>query len=107
MPTIHFVHPDNRSESVDADIGNSAMRAALAHGLDGILAECGGSAVCATCHVYVDEAWLAKLKPVGADEDELLDGTASERLPNSRLSCQIEMTSELDGLVLRLPERQT
>jgi ferredoxin, 2Fe-2S len=107
MPTIHFIHPDDRTESIEAEIGNSAMRAALAHGLDGIVAECGGSAVCATCHVYVDEAWLAKLKPVGADEDELLDGTASERLPNSRLSCQIEMTAELDGLVLRLPERQT
>jgi ferredoxin, 2Fe-2S len=107
MPTIHFIHPDDRTESVEAEIGNSAMRAALAHGLDGIVAECGGSAVCATCHVYVDEAWLAKLKPVGADEDELLDGTASDRLPNSRLSCQIEMTSELDGLVLRLPARQT
>jgi ferredoxin, 2Fe-2S len=107
MPTIHFNHPDDRTESVEAEIGNSAMRAALAHGLDGIVAECGGSAVCATCHVYVDEAWLAKLEPVSTDEDELLDGTASDRLPNSRLSCQIEMTSELDGLVLRLPARQT
>jgi ferredoxin, 2Fe-2S len=107
MPTIHFIHPDDRTESIEAEIGNSAMRAALAHGLDGIVAECGGSAVCATCHVYVDETWLAKLKPVSADEDELLDGTASDRLPNSRLSCQIEMTSELDGLVLRLPARQT
>jgi 2Fe-2S ferredoxin len=107
MPTIHFIHPDGSTESVKAESGNSAMRAALTHGLDGIVAECGGSAVCATCHVYVDAAWLAKLKPVGADEDELLDGTASERLPNSRLSCQIEMSNELDGLVLRLPARQT
>jgi ferredoxin, 2Fe-2S len=107
MPTIHFIHPDDRTESIEAEIGNSAMRAALAHGLDGIVAECGGSAVCATCHVYVDKCWLAKLKPVSADEDDLLDGAASERLPNSRLSCQIEMTAELDGLVLRLPERQT
>jgi ferredoxin, 2Fe-2S len=106
MPTIDFIHPDGRTESVNAEPGVSAMRAALAHGLDGIVAECGGSAVCATCHVYVDAAWLAKLKPVSADEDELLDGTASDRLPNSRLSCQIEMTAELDGLVLRLPERQ-
>jgi 2Fe-2S ferredoxin len=107
MPTIHFIHPDDRTESVEAEIGNSAMRAALVHGLDGIVAECGGSAVCATCHVYVGEAWLAKLEPASTDEDELLDGTASDRLPNSRLSCQIEMTSELDGLVLRLPARQT
>jgi 2Fe-2S ferredoxin len=107
MPTIHFIRPDDRIESIEAEIGNSAMCAALAHGLDGIIAECGGSAVCATCHVYVDEAWLAKLEPISADEDELLDGAASERLSNSRLSCQIKMTAELDGLVLRLPERQT
>ncbi len=107
MPTITFVHPDARSESVEAEIGASAMRAALVHGIDGIVAECGGSAVCATCHVYVDEAWVQKLKPVSGDEDALLDGTASERRPNSRLSCQIEVTPELDGLVLRLPDRQT
>ena len=107
MPTITFIHPDNRSESIEAEIGDSAMRAALAHGIDEIVAECGGNAVCATCHVYVDEAWLAKLDPVTADEDDLLDGTASERLPNSRLSCQIKVMPALDGLVLRLPDRQT
>jgi|SRR5450755_47797 len=107
MPTITFVHPDNRSEPIEAEIGDSAMWAALVHGIDETVAECGGNAVCATCHVYVDEAWLAKLDPVAADEDDLLDGTASERLPNSRLSCQIKITPVLDGLVLRLPERQT
>ncbi len=83
------------------------MRTALSHGIDEIVAECGGNAVCATCHVYVDEAWLPKLAAVAADEDDLLDGTATERLPNSRLSCQIKITPALDGLVLRLPERQT
>src|SRR4051794_26987596 len=107
MPTITFIHPDNRHESVDAEIGDSAMRAALAHGIDEIVAECGGNAVCATCHVYVDEGWLPKLAPAAFAEDDLLDGTATERLPNSRLSCQIKLTPALDGLVLRLPERQT
>jgi 2Fe-2S ferredoxin len=107
MPTIIFIHPDGRRESVSAEIGDSAMRAALAHGIDEIVAECGGNAVCATCHVYVDDAWLPKLEPIAADEDDLLDGTATERLPNSRLSCQIRITPALDGLVLRLPERQT
>ncbi len=82
------------------------MLAALSHGVDGIVAECGGNAVCATCPVYVEAAWLDKLSPVGADEDDLLDGAAAERLPNSRLSCQIRITPELDGLVLRLPDRQ-
>ena len=107
MTTITFIHPDQRRESVDAEIGDSVMRVALTHGIDEIVAECGGNAVCATCHVYVDEAWLAKLDPVAADEDDLLDGTATERLPNSRLSCQIKITPALDGLVLRLPDRQT
>jgi ferredoxin, 2Fe-2S len=107
MTTITFIHPDNRIEPVEAEIGASAMLAALAHGVDGIIAECGGNAVCATCHVYFDEAWHAKLQPVGDDEDALLDGTATERLPNSRLSCQTKITPALDGLVLHLPERQT
>jgi 2Fe-2S ferredoxin len=106
MPTITFIHPDNRAEPVEAEIGDSAMRAAVLHGIDGIVAECGGSALCATCHVYVDDGWLGRLAAVGDDEDALLDGTACERRANSRLSCQIKITPELDGLVLRLPERQ-
>jgi ferredoxin, 2Fe-2S len=106
MPSITFIHPDGRSESVKAETGASAMLAALTHGVDGIVAECGGNAVCATCHVYVDEVWLEKLAPRTADEDDLLDGAAAERRPNSRLSCQIKITADLDGLVLRLPDRQ-
>ena|SRR6266700_3091337 len=106
MTTITFIYPDNRVERVDAEIGASAMFTALTHGVGGIVAECGGNAVCATCHVYVDEAWLERLEPVADDEDALLDGTAAQRLPNSRLSCQIKITPALDGLVLRLPERQ-
>ena len=106
MPTLTFIHPDNRAETVEAAEGDSAMLAALTHGIDGIVAECGGGAVCATCHVYVDEAWLDRLPPLDGDEDDLLEGVATERLPNSRLSCQIKITSQLDGLVLRVPERQ-
>ncbi|GMP04247.1 2Fe-2S iron-sulfur cluster-binding protein [Bradyrhizobium sp. TM239] len=106
MPAITFVHPDGKSERVETADGESAMQAATRHGLDGILAECGGNAMCATCHVYVDESWLARLPAVADDEDALLDGAAAERRPTSRLSCQIAVTSELDGLVLKLPERQ-
>jgi 2Fe-2S ferredoxin len=106
MPTITFIRADGRNERVEAEIGESAMRAAVVHGVDGIVAECGGSALCATCHVYVDDKWISRLAAVGDDEDALLDGTASERQTNSRLSCQITITPELDGLVLRLPERQ-
>jgi 2Fe-2S ferredoxin len=106
MPTITFIGPDNRSERVEAELGESAMLAATKHGLDGIVAECGGNAMRATCHVYVDDQWIARLAAVSDEEDALLDGTASERQPHSRLSCQIKITPELDGLVLRLPERQ-
>jgi 2Fe-2S ferredoxin len=106
MPAITFIHPDDRSERVEAGEGENAMQAATRHGLDGILAECGGNAMCATCHVYVDDGWLPRLPVMGDDEDALLDGAAAERTANSRLSCQIKVTSDLDGLVLRLPERQ-
>ncbi|MCK1653216.1 (2Fe-2S)-binding protein [Bradyrhizobium sp. 149] len=106
MPAITFIHPDGKSDHIETSDGESAMQAATRHGLDGILAECGGNAMCATCHVYVDEAWLARLPALADDEDALLEGTATERLPNSRLSCQIMITPALDGLVLRLPERQ-
>ena len=106
MPAVTFIYPNGKSERVATTGGESAMQAATRHGLDGILAECGGDAMCATCAVYVDESWLTRLPDMADDEDALLDGTASERRPNSRLSCQIEITPELDGLVLRLPGRQ-
>ena len=106
MATIIFVEPDGNRREVIAEIGESAMQAATRRGLDGILAECGGNAMCATCHVYVDESWLGRLPAIADDEDALLDGTAAERLPSSRLSCQIMITPDLDGLVVRLPARQ-
>ena len=107
MTTITFIHPDNRSETVEAEDGATLMLAALTHGVDGIVAECGGNAVCATCHVYVDDAWTSKLEPVSDDEDALLDGTAAERRPNSRLSCQIKVHPALAGLVVSIPDRQS
>ncbi|WGD52193.1 2Fe-2S iron-sulfur cluster-binding protein [Bradyrhizobium sp. CB1650] len=106
MPAITFIHPDGKSDRVETSDGESAMQAATRHGLDGILAECGGNAMCATCHVYVDESWLARLPAMADGEDALLDGAAAERQPASRLSCQIVITPDLDGLVVRLPERQ-
>ena len=106
MTSIIFIHPDGRNERIEADGAGSAMLAATSRGIDGILAECGGNAMCATCHVYVEDSWLARLPAMGSEEDALLDGTAAERQPNSRLSCQIKITPELDGLVLRLPDRQ-
>jgi ferredoxin, 2Fe-2S len=106
MTKIIFIDRSNQIRSIDADNNSSVMRAAVSHGVKGIMAECGGNVICATCHVYVDEAWIGKLGPVGEDEDTLLDSTAATRLPNSRLCCQIRVTSALDGLTLRLPDRQ-
>jgi 2Fe-2S ferredoxin len=106
MPRAVYISPDDSREELEVDVGTSLMQAALAHGLDGIVAECGGSAMCATCHVFVDEGDLGRLPEMGPDEDEMLDGTAVPREPNSRLSCQLVMTPELDGIVVRLPEDQ-
>lgn len=106
MPIITFIRPDGARRDLDVAEGASLMQGAVARGLDGIVAECGGSAMCATCHVYVDEAWAGRLPPVSEDEDALLDGAAAERRPTSRLSCQVVATADLDGLVVRLPDRQ-
>ncbi len=106
MPDISFIHPDGRVEGFEAPAGISLMQAASGFGIAGIVAECGGSAMCATCHVYVDPAWVDKLPAPLSNELELLECTASERLGNSRLSCQIRLSDALQGLVVRLPERQ-
>ena len=88
MPAITFIHADGKSNRVETSGDESAMQAATRHGLDGILAECGGNAMCSTCHVYIDAAWLARLPAMADDEDALLDGTAAERLPKVWLSAQ-------------------
>ncbi|KQP49368.1 2Fe-2S iron-sulfur cluster-binding protein [Pseudorhodoferax sp. Leaf274] len=104
MPTIHYILQDGSTRSVQAKPGASVMETAIRHNIRGIDAECGGSCSCATCHVYVAEDFLGKLPAPDEMEDELLDATASERAPNSRLSCQITVTAELDGLTVRVPE---
>jgi 2Fe-2S ferredoxin len=106
MPTIRFIQGDGSTRELSAPDGTSAMQAAMGAGLSGIVAECGGSAMCATCHVYVDEAWADRLPAPLANELEMLECTASERLPTSRLSCQIKISVALDGIVLRLPPTQ-
>jgi ferredoxin, 2Fe-2S len=86
--------------------GQSLMQAAIANNVDGIEADCGGLMTCATCHVYVREPHAGQLPPPGDDEAGMLDFTAAPRKPNSRLSCQIQLTQELDGLTVDLPETQ-
>lgn len=108
MPKVAYVHPNGSRDVLDVPEGTSVMRAAVARGIDGITAECGGSAMCATCHVYVDteSSHAQRLPPVSADEDEMLDCTTCPREPGSRLSCQLVVSAALDGLTVRLPEQQ-
>lgn len=106
MPDITFIHFDGTAQGLEAPEGASLMQAATGAGVAGIVAECGGSAMCATCHVIVDAAWADQLPPPLSNELEMLECTASERQPTSRLSCQIKLTAALHGLVVRLPERQ-
>jgi 2Fe-2S ferredoxin len=106
MPQVNFTLKDGTAVSVDAAVGDTVMNVATLNGLPGVEAVCGGFCSCATCHVYVDDAWIDRLPPASADENEMLDGTAADRLPGSRLSCQIKMTADLHGLSVRMPETQ-
>ncbi len=106
MPSITFVTHNRTEKTTSEPDGVSAMQAAQNAGIDGIVAECGGSMMCATCHVYVREPWAAKLPPMTATEHEMLTMTVSERRPSSRLSCQIVLSAALDGITLDLPEKQ-
>ena len=106
MPDITFIHPDGREEGFEAPDAVTLMQAATGHGVDGIVAECGGSCICATCHVWVDEPWAAQLPPPEPHELEMLALVAAERRPGSRLSCQIRLGPQLQGLVVRVPDRQ-
>jgi ferredoxin, 2Fe-2S len=106
MPTVIFQLPDGSERKVTAAPGTVLMQAAVSHGVDGIVAECGGNASCATCHVYVDDQHTELVGPPNDVEDEMLDFTAAERRPTSRLSCQVQLSDALDGLVVHVPEEQ-
>ena len=97
MPKIVFHGLDGERRDIDVAVGTTVMEAAVDNGIEGIVAECGGACACATCHSYIDEAWLAKLPPMEDMEDAMLDA-ALDREARSRLTCQIEMTDALDGL---------
>jgi ferredoxin, 2Fe-2S len=104
--TVHLLEPDGRRHTLAARAGASLMRAATGAGIEGIAADCGGGLICATCHVYVDAAWSARLPIPSPDETAMLEMTAAPRGPTSRLSCQIALDGTLDGLVVRLPVTQ-
>ena len=106
MPTIHYILKDGTTRAVDAKVGASVMETAIRGNVRGIDAECGGCCSCATCHVYVDDAFADLLPPPDDMESALLEVVASERQPTSRLSCQLNITTAFDGLTVRVPDTQ-
>jgi ferredoxin, 2Fe-2S len=105
MPKITFIDPSGHSHELAAEVGATVMETAIRNGVPGIEAECGGACACATCHVYVEELWRESVGGPSPMEEDMLDFGYDVR-PSSRLSCQIKVTDELDGLVVRVPERQ-
>ena len=106
MPQIVYVQPDGSREAVSASAGATVMMTAVTHGIAGIIAECGGSAMCATCHVYVDPASVGSLPPTSEVENEMLASAASERREHSRLGCQLVLAPGVNELVVHIPQRQ-
>lgn len=106
MTKLIFISAAGLRREVEVTEGVSVMQVAVANGIDGMLAECGGSAMCATCHCYIDEAFADQLPEVSAIEAEMLNSTAAERRANSRLACQIQVTDAFDGLIIHLPQTQ-
>jgi 2Fe-2S ferredoxin len=105
MPRIAFLDASGGRREIDAPIGVTLMQAAVQNGVPGIVALCGGACACATCHVYVQKAWAAKLPPPEDMEEGMLE-SAWEPRDNSRLSCQILVTADLDGLEVSVPRQQ-
>jgi 2Fe-2S ferredoxin len=102
---IIFIEHNGTEHTVESEAGKSLMQVAIGNGVPGIAADCGGCMACATCHAYVDPAWVDKLPAIGDEEAAMLE-TCTNPQPNSRLTCQINVLPELDGIVLRLPESQ-
>ena len=106
LPAVTYICPDGSRCSLDLSEGVSLRQGAIENAVPGVLGDCGGACVCATCHLYVDEMRLGELDAPSELEDELLNGVAAPRRHNSRLGCQVRMTKQLDGLVVVIPERQ-
>jgi ferredoxin, 2Fe-2S len=106
MPYVTYLCPDGTEKTLDARVGDSVMETAVRNGVRGIVAECGGACACATCHVFVDEEYAVIVGGPGPLEDDMLDGAVTPRTERSRLSCQIKMRDEFDGLVVRIAPEQ-
>lgn len=106
MPQITYVQPDGARRSIAAATGATVMLTAVANSVPGIVAECGGAAMCATCHVYIDDASQDLVTPVSEVENEMLDSAASGRRENSRLSCQLVLQPGVEELIVHIPSHQ-
>lgn len=107
MPKVVFITVGGAARIVDARTGESVMAVAVRSGIPGIIGECGGNCSCATCHVYVDKHSVDAVGPPGDMEDDLLDLGVADRRDTSRLSCQIAVTDDIDGLTVHIPESQS
>lgn len=105
MPKIIYIGHDGKEHLVEAEAGKSVMQTAVENLVPGIIGDCGGACSCATCHCYVDPEWVGKVQPKNETEETMLEGVLNTE-SNSRLSCQITVKAELDGLVVRLPASQ-
>jgi 2Fe-2S ferredoxin len=105
MPKIVFIEHNGKEHLVEARVGQSVMQAAIEHSVPGIMADCGGSLACGSCQGYIDPRWLDKFKPRNSDETAMLEA-GSHMQDNSRLTCQLTVKDDLDGMIVRLPESQ-
>jgi 2Fe-2S ferredoxin len=105
MPQIVFIQHDGTRQDIDAEVGKSLMQTALDNLVPGIIGDCGGNCSCATCHAYIDDAWVEKLEPPNDEEKMMVEGAARLQT-NSRLICQLHVRPEFDGLIVHVPESQ-
>jgi 2Fe-2S ferredoxin len=105
MPRIIFITPDGEKHEVDVESGYSVMEAAINNNIEGIVAECGGACACATCHSYIDESWIDRMPAMDDMEDSMLDA-AYDRRDNSRLTCQLEVRDDWEGLIVHVAENE-
>ncbi|MEO8296392.1 MAG: 2Fe-2S iron-sulfur cluster-binding protein [Burkholderiales bacterium] len=107
MPKVTFIIPDGAPVELDVAVGTSLMQAATAHGIASIAGDCGGAMSCATCHIFIEAPFDQALAEVSETESQMLEYTASPRQPNSRLSCQVMMSEQFDGMTVRVADPQT
>ena len=106
MPKITYTDNAGKQIEIELPIGATLMEGAIQNDIKGIVAECGGSCMCATCHVYIDENFLDVLPEMEEEEDEMMEGATAERKTNSRLGCQVRVSAAMEGLIVLVPEKQ-